>query len=85
MNVVIIVRNGMLELNATEERGNASLWKPWHIAINCPEPNKRLRRNIKRQFPDEKGISQPPNKKTDYDRGKNSARRIYIMKPPEKN
>lgn len=58
--------------------------KPGHIAINCPEPNKRLPGNIKRSFSDEKGIFQAPNKKPDYDKGKGSAGRIYVMKPPEK-
>ena len=59
--------------------------KPGHITINCLEPNKRLQGNIKRPFSNEKGISQIPNKKTDYDRGKGSTGRIYVLKPPEKN
>jgi len=61
------------------------LWRTWHIAINCPYPNKRLQGNIKTPFLDEKGISQTLNKKTDYDRRKCSAGRIYVMNPSEKN
>jgi len=33
--------------------------KPRHIAIHFPEPNKRLKRNIKRPLIDERSISQP--------------------------
>ena len=47
--------------------------KPGRIAISCPEPNKRLPRNVKRPFSDEESIFQTPNKKPDYDRGKGSA------------
>ena len=59
--------------------------KPGHVASQCPHPNRRAPTTFKRPHQDNTDISQPLNKKTDYDTKQNSAGRIYVMKPPEKN
>ena len=66
-------------------RKNFNCEKLGHVASYCPQPNKRVPTSTKRQFSYDEGIPQPPNKKMDSDRGKSSAGRIYIIKPPEKN
>ena len=59
--------------------------KPGHVASHCPQPNRRAPVNDKRPYQNDRDISQPLNKKTDYDRSKTSVGKIYVMKPSEKN
>jgi len=76
----------MLELNATEQWGNALIVENQGILLLIVQSQIRSYKEISRDYSQKKkGISQTPNQKTNNDRGKGSARRIDVMKPPKEN